>query len=286
MYASRAQVASDSGTKATSRTLSPEAIEWTLRVGAFLCFVGHGAFGIMTKRAWLPYFAVANIGPETAYRLMPLVGALDITMGFLALLVPRPAVIYWMTLWAIWTALLRPLSGESGWEALERAGNYGVPMAMIAMFGPWRGLSGFFGAAEFRSPTPELLQRLKRFLIIVVVMLLVGHGALGLEAKKGLIANYASVMPGDLAARATPMLGAFEIALAVALAGWPSVGLALFIAVWKLATESLFVAAGQPFWEIVERGGSYTAPIALAIVLMLAARRPNRSRTHVVHAAG
>jgi hypothetical protein len=41
------------------------------------------------------------------------------------------------------------------------------------------------------------------------------------------------------------------------------------VAVWKLFTESLFVAAGASGWEIVERGGSYAAPIALAMLLLV-----------------
>src|SRR5262249_44075877 len=102
-------------------------LEWVLRIGACMCFVGHGAFGIMTKEAWVPYFGVAGIGRETAFHLMPLVGMLDISMGCAMLIAPIPLVAYWMLGWAIWTALLRPLSGEPFWEAVERAGNYGVP---------------------------------------------------------------------------------------------------------------------------------------------------------------
>ncbi len=272
MYASRTPLASDHVTGIASRISWPGALEWTLRIGAFLCFVGHGAFGIMTKQAWLPYFGVAHIGPETAYRLMPLIGAVDITMGCVMLLSPRPAVVYWMTLWAIWTALLRPLAGESGWEAIERAGNYGVPLAMIVLLAPWRRVGGFFGAISVRPLTDRLVRQVKLVLVAVVAMLLIGHGALGLEGKKGLVANYASLFPPDVAARMTPIVGGGEIALALVLARWPSVPLALFVSVWKLATESLFVAAGAPFWEIVERGGSYAAPVALAIVLVIAAR--------------
>ena len=231
----------------------------------------------MTKRAWLPYFAVANIGPDTAYRLMPMIGALDIAMGCLVLLRPRRATLYWMALWAVWTALLRPLSGESWWEAVERAGNYGMPIVMIVMLASWRGIVGFFGSARFGELTPELLHRVKIVLVVVVALLLIGHGALGVESKRGLITNYASIIPQDLAARATPWIGGGEIALAIALARWPSVPLALFAAFWKLSTESLFVVAGQPFWEIVERGGSYAAPVALAVVLILAARARERS---------
>jgi hypothetical protein len=272
MYASRTSLASDRATGVASRISWPGALQWTLRIGAFLCFVGHGAFGIMTKQAWLPYFAAAHIGPETAFRLMPLIGAVDITMGCLVLLSPRPAVVYWMTLWAIWTALLRPLAGESGWEAIERAGNYGVPLAMIVLLAPWRGLAGFFGTITLRPVMDHQLRQVKIVLVAVVALLLVGHGALGLESKAGLVANYASVFPQDLAARMTPLIGGAEIALALVLARWPSVPLALSVAAWKVAVESLFVAAGAPFWEIVERGGSYAAPVALAIVLVIAAR--------------
>ncbi len=272
MYASRTPVASDRVTGIVSRISWPGALEWTLRIGAFLCFVGHGAFGVITKQAWLPYFAVAHIGPETAYKLMPLIGAVDITMGCLVLLSPRPAVVYWMTLWAVWTALLRPLAGESGWEAIERAGNYGVPLAMIVFLAPWRGIAGFFELISLRELTDPLLRRLKIVLVAVVALLLIGHGALGLEGKAALVANYASVFPQDVAAGMMPLIGGAEIALALVLARWPSVPLAVFVAVWKLAVESLFVAAGAPFWEIVERGGSYAAPVALAIVLVIAAR--------------
>jgi len=275
MYASRTPLASERATDVVSRTLRPplEALPWTLRIGAFLCFVGHGAFGITTKQAWLPYFAVAHVGPSTAYSLMPVIGAIDIAMGCLVLLSPRPAVIYWMTLWAVWTALLRPLAGESGWEAFERAGNYGVPLAIILLAAQWRGIGGFFAPITLRPLTDRLLRDLEIVLVAAIVLLLVGHGALGLEGKPSLVANYASIFPDDFAARIMPIVGGGEIALALVLARWRSAPLALFVALWKLAIESLFFAAGAPLWEVVERGGSYAAPVALAIVLLIAARR-------------
>ena len=204
MYASRTPLASDRAPAVVSRTFRADVLPWTLRIGAFLCFVGHGAFGILTKQAWLPYFAVAHIGPTSAYSLMPLIGALDITMGCLVLLSPRPAVVFWMTLWAVWTALLRPLAGESGWEAFERAGNYGVPLVLILLTAPWRGVGGFFAPMTLRPLTDRLLRNLELALIAVVVVLLVGHGALGLEGKPGLVANYASIFPDDVAAQMTP----------------------------------------------------------------------------------
>jgi hypothetical protein len=76
-------------------------------------------------------------------------------------------------------------------------------------------------------------------------------------------------MPATTAAWLTPRLGWFEIALGVVAAVRPLPALLVFIALWKLATESLFISAGAPVWELVERGGSYAAPLALAAVIMM-----------------
>lgn len=273
MYASRLPLASRRDSAVVTWGLAPRTLTWTLRVGAFLCFVGHGAFGIMTKAGWLPYFAVAHIGPATAYRLMPLIGILDITIGCLVLVKPRPALIYWMILWAAWTALLRPLAGESGWEAIERAGNYGVPIALAMLLARPSG-AALFGPARFRELSPDWMRRLRVALTLVVAALLVGHGALSLEGKPGITANFAALVSTDAATALTTVCGAIEVAAALVLLRWQPPAFAFAIAVWKLATESLFVVSGQSPWELVERGGSYAAPVALAIVVVLARRRP------------
>jgi hypothetical protein len=241
----------------------------TLRIGAFLCFVGHGAFGIMTKEGWVRYFAVAGIGREKAFDLMPLIGTLDITLGIAILFRPLPITVAWMILWAVWTALLRPLSGESAWEALERAGNYGVPAALFILMVPPRSFRDLFRNATMRPQSPKVLEQIRRVLTATVVLLLVGHGALGVIGKTGLVTNYASVVPSTVAATMTPLFGWFEIALAALVAFWQRPGFLIGIAVWKLATESLFFVAGAPAWEIVERGGSYAAPIALALLVAM-----------------
>jgi hypothetical protein len=84
-------------------------IEWILRIGVAACFIGHGAFGIITK-----------------------------------------AVIAWMAVWAVWTALLRPLAGQSVSEFIERAGNFGVPLALLYLSG-W-GRSGLTWLRTKASP--------------------------------------------------------------------------------------------------------------------------------------
>ena len=47
------------------------------------------------------------------------------------LLRPTKAALAYMTLWALWTASLLPLAGQGFPEFLERAGNYGVPFALL-----------------------------------------------------------------------------------------------------------------------------------------------------------
>src|SRR5207244_3012938 len=75
--------------------LDAPAFDWMLRVACALEFVGHGAFGIITKSAWVPYFAVVGIPEWLAHRLMPLIGTVDITLGLVVALRPvRAALLY------------------------------------------------------------------------------------------------------------------------------------------------------------------------------------------------
>jgi hypothetical protein len=106
-----------------------------LRLACAAEFVGHGAFGLMTKAAWVPYFAVVGLPEPIAYRLMPVIGALDVTLGLLVALRPVRAALLYMACWGLWTAALRPLAGEPLWEFLERAPNWAVPLAFLCLRG-------------------------------------------------------------------------------------------------------------------------------------------------------
>jgi hypothetical protein len=89
-------------------------LHWLFRVALCAEFVGHGVFGVMTKQAWVPYFTLFGFPEAWAWRLMPVVGSLDITLGLLALLAPTRAGLLYMACWGFLTALLRPLAGEGG----------------------------------------------------------------------------------------------------------------------------------------------------------------------------
>ncbi len=245
-----------------------------LRGGAAVCFIGHGAFGFITKAAWLPYFAVVGIPASVAWRMMPIIGAVDVLAGMAVLFAPRRLPLLYMTVWAAWTALLRPLAGESAFEAVERAGNYLVPLAFLMLAGwprpfSWRSL---VSPITESLDDPRTLARVRSLLKWTTVLLLAGHGALGaITGKATLVNNLAAI---GLPSGTSAMLGWFELALAVIVAVRPMVGLLLFVAVWKLATESLYVVAGAPIWEFFERAGSYAAPLALAVMLS-GARQPS-----------
>lgn len=111
-------------------------LHWMLRLACAAEFVGHGAFGIITKAAWLPYFAVVGIPPEWGWRLMPMIGTVDITLGLLVGLVrPARGLLLYMAVWGFLTASVRPLAGEPIWEFVERIPNWSIPLAFLLVRG-------------------------------------------------------------------------------------------------------------------------------------------------------
>ncbi len=232
-------------------------LAWIFRLAVCLEYVGHGAFGVLTKKAWVPYFGVFGIPEPWAWKLMPLVGAFDILLGLSVLIRPCRAVLLYMTVWGFVTALLRPLSGEPIWETVERAGNFGVPLAFL-LFTQAR---GWFDRAEPRSLEPALRERLGLILRVTTCALLVGHGALAAVVQKPVFFHHLQTI--GLPSVPVPALGGFEIALGFAVFFAPVGPLLLFVFAWKVATELLYPISGAPFWEVIERGGSYAAPLAL-----------------------
>jgi hypothetical protein len=264
-------------TSASNTPGSAAGIALILRIGVAMCFIGHGAFGIITKAAWVPYFAIVGIGEAAAWPLMPWVGAMDIAIGFLVFAWPCRALFLWAATWTVWTALLRPLAGEGWPEFFERAGNYGVPIAILALIGfgrPW--LSRLPAIAD--SPDESARARLEWTLRITTATLLAGHATCALLLQKPALAqHYAVFNPADTIS-VMLAVGWCELALAAAVLLRLSPVLLIGVCAWKLSTEALFLSSGTaaPFFELVERGGSYAAPLALAW-LSTAARTSFRS---------
>jgi hypothetical protein len=243
-----------------------QKIHYTLRVAIAMCFIGHGAFGIITKPIWCNYFAVFGIGHDLAYRLMPLVGSFDILLGMLMLLFPVRLILVWLILWGTLTALLRPLSGEPPAELIERAGNFGVPLVLLILCG-----SGGKNIKEWLkriNPNTEVnaetMHKVIFCLRIIVFLLLLGHGWLNWTEKKSLLSQYTSLgfsNPVNIA-RA---IGIFEFIAAISVIIRPVRPLLLAFFIWKIGTE-LFYPHYELF-EWTERGGSYGAILALWFAL-------------------
>jgi uncharacterized membrane protein HdeD (DUF308 family) len=238
-----------------------QQIHYVLRIAIAMCFIGHGAFGIITKEIWCNYFAVFGIGKSMAYTLMPWVGTIDILLGMIMLFHPVRAIALWLIVWGLLTASLRPVSGEPFAEFIERAGNYGAPLALLILSGGFKNLRDLFTpidpAAQVSTAT---LKNVTDCLKVVVFLLLMGHGWLNIIEKKGLLNQYASLgflQPGKVAM----LVGVFEIAAAFTVLIKPLATAILLLFIWKISTE-LFYPHYEVF-EWIERGGSYGAILAL-----------------------
>ena len=264
-----------SGSVPVSRAL--RTIHWIFRIGIYMCFLGHGSFGIVTKEAWLPFVGVAGSGRETAVQLMPWVGLHDILLATIGLVSPRPIVLLWMTIWCLWTAALRPLVGLGVWEFFERAGNYGIPLAFLLLHGIPRTWKCWFEVIRPKPISHDALKKVALSLRIVTALLLIGHAGFGAIQQKAMLVEMYSKVGLPLTTALGPLvstIGWFEFALALVVLVWPAGPLLLFICGWKIATELLYPASGDSWWEFIERGGSYVAPLLLFLIQRMMARAP------------
>src|SRR5579871_795879 len=238
-----------------------QKIYHTLRIAVAMCFIAHGAFGIFTTQIWCNYFGVFGIGRDLAYKLMPVVGSMDSLAGLIMLFFPMRAIAIWLVGWGFVTASLRPLSGEPVAELIERAGNFGAPLSLLLLcsFGTPKTWFSRIRITEIHI-SKEQFNRVKLCLRIVVFFLLLGHGWLNLNHKKGLIDQYTHLGFSNPLLVAQ-VVGIFEIVAAVATLVRPLAPLLLLFFIWKMGSELFY-----PHYEIfewVERGGSYGCLLAL-----------------------
>jgi hypothetical protein len=247
------------------------ALHWLFRLGILLEFVGHGLAGVSLKDGWIRYFEVFGLDRTTALHLMPIVGTIDITLGILGFVSPRRWALLYCACWGLLTAWLRPLSGESVWEVLDRAGNYGGPLAFLVLSGLPRTARAWTEPIRWGPVTRSTLKQVAVVVQWITALTLIGHGAYGaLLQKKELLDQYAKVGLTSLpivGSQFTPTLGWFEMALGVAIAIRPLRAFALAACVFKVATELLYPVTGYPVYEFVERGFTYVAPIALFLLI-------------------
>lgn len=110
--------------------------EWILRVAVAGEFIGHGVFALQGRAAWVKWFSIFGISdPQTATTLLWFVGLLDVILAVSVLIKPIRIVLLWMAFWGFWTALMRPIAGDSVFEFIERWANWGAPLALLFLRG-------------------------------------------------------------------------------------------------------------------------------------------------------
>lgn len=110
-------------------------VEWLLRIGVAGEFIGHGLLAIGGKADWIGWISqMIGVNTGTATTLLLLVGIADVIMALIVLVRPVRPILLWMALWGFWTALVRPLVGQSWLDFVERSANWAAPLALYYFY--------------------------------------------------------------------------------------------------------------------------------------------------------
>ena len=274
-------------------------LHWTLRITAALCFIGHGTWGLITKAGWLPFFQSQGIEPDIAWKLQPLIGAFDILMAVILVRKPNRTILIWMFLWALWTAILRPLAGNLEkiqvdgewivqlatdsmrvakmqiWEFLERAGNWGPPFILLVMGGAFA-LSNKDLVTPYKEPEikDSTIDTVFFLLKACLALLLIGHAGFGFAVEKKMLIDHWQSIGVNADVAFITQVGYAEFVLGVLVFIAPLRPLILLALGWKLFTEFLYVPADTVagmgivnIFEWIERWGDYGVPLAMLYIL-------------------
>ena len=108
----------------------PDPLELVLRIAIGMTFLGHGIHAVQGNAKWLVYLETVGLTLDWAKDVIEIIGMADLMVAFIVLLKPHKYVVLWAFVWAFSTAVIRPLSGESIWEFVERGANWGAPLAL------------------------------------------------------------------------------------------------------------------------------------------------------------
>jgi hypothetical protein len=183
------------------------------------------------------------------------------------------------------------LAGESWWEVFDRGGNYGMPFALFLLAGmPATARDWFARVRAWRLPAatqPVFAWTLR----LATGFCLIGHGGYGAFVHKPILAQHWAVLgigsgvPGAF----LTTIGWMEIAAGLVVLARPFPLLLYIVAAFKIGTELLYPISGlpplHPVFEFVERGGSYTCPLALALLLQWQAAGAELSSVAATRAA-
>ncbi|OGN14415.1 MAG: hypothetical protein A3J47_03175 [Candidatus Yanofskybacteria bacterium RIFCSPHIGHO2_02_FULL_43_22] len=120
-------------------------VEWVLRIAVAGEFIGHGVFALQGRQAWIDWFSIFGISDANlAAQLLFFIGLTDVILALLILIKPVRLALLWMAFWGFWTALMRPIAGDSIFEFIERWANWGAPLALLLIVGWPRSIKEWF----------------------------------------------------------------------------------------------------------------------------------------------
>ncbi len=110
-------------------------------------------------------------------------------------------------------------------------------------------------------------QKIYYTLRIASAMCFIGHGSFGIITK-AVWCNYFAVfgIGHNTAYTLMPYLGTIDILMGLSLLFYPTKTILGWLVVWGFITACLRPLSGEPFAELIERGGNYGAPLALLIL--------------------
>ena len=116
--------------------MNTNLVQWVLKIAVAGEFLGHGVFALQGRTAWVEWFSIFGISDvQTATTLLWLIGLKEILLAILILVKPIRLALLWMAFWGFWTALMRPIAGDSIFEFVERWANWGAPLALLLLLG-------------------------------------------------------------------------------------------------------------------------------------------------------
>ena len=110
-------------------------VEWLLRIGVAGEFLGHGALAIEGKKDWIGWISqMIGVDAPTATTLLLAIGIADVFGALIVLVRPIRPLLLWMAFWGFWTALVRPIVGQSWWDFIERFANWAAPLSLYYFY--------------------------------------------------------------------------------------------------------------------------------------------------------
>jgi len=112
------------------KSLNPILI---LRLGAGICFIGHGILSLIGKEKFVELLGTFNINESQGLAVLIAVGCLDILVGLSILFKPSKIVLQWALVWTTLTVLAWGIHGDSIMDLMRRAPYIAVPSALLVL---------------------------------------------------------------------------------------------------------------------------------------------------------